>query len=365
MGYYDGNTTTALWHIAQNFAMNDNSYGTTFGPSSVGAINLISGQTNGVTQTLNGTGDETDGGAGSLTVIGDPDPIGDVCSISTRNQVTWAARISATPERAEYQLGLVRGGIQSLHSESRTGPLAATAATPPTFTGVYRMRLYSSPFRRSSITLPRPIQTTRGRLPFHHRQNGDAAIINTILTTSLRPSSAGNFPAVSFLKALGIQDGHAGYSGPLDEQQFVFRSSISCSQRPDWSSTAVVITYDDSDGWYDHQIGPIVNQSTGSADALTGPDACGNGNTALPGVASDNPHALGRCGYGPRLPLLVVSPLREVRTLWTIPLPTRLRSSASSKTTGWAASARDRVRLTPSPVRSPICSTSAISRDES
>ena len=51
MGYYDGNTVTALWNYAQNFAMSDNSYGTTFGPSTVGAINLISGQTNGITKT--------------------------------------------------------------------------------------------------------------------------------------------------------------------------------------------------------------------------------------------------------------------------------------------------------------------------
>jgi len=56
MGYYDGNTVTALWNYAQRYAMNDNSYGTTFGPSTVGAVNLISGQTNGVIGNLNGTG---------------------------------------------------------------------------------------------------------------------------------------------------------------------------------------------------------------------------------------------------------------------------------------------------------------------
>src|SRR5579864_9211620 len=43
MDYYDGNTVTALWNYAQNFAMSDNSYGTGFGPSSPGAINLVSG----------------------------------------------------------------------------------------------------------------------------------------------------------------------------------------------------------------------------------------------------------------------------------------------------------------------------------
>jgi phospholipase C len=76
----------------------------------------------------------------------------------------------------------------------------------------------------------------------------------------------------------------------------------------EWDDTAVVILYDDSDGWYDHQMGPIVNQSTSPADALTGPGACGDGSTALPGIDSGNPHAQGRCGYGPRQPLLVISP---------------------------------------------------------
>ena len=56
MGYYDGNTVTGLWNYAQNFALSDNSYGTTFGPSSVGVMNLVSGQTNGVVASLNGTG---------------------------------------------------------------------------------------------------------------------------------------------------------------------------------------------------------------------------------------------------------------------------------------------------------------------
>ncbi|MFZ0517007.1 MAG: alkaline phosphatase family protein, partial [Acidobacteriaceae bacterium] len=53
MGYYDGNTVTALWNYAQRYALNDNAFGTTFGPSSPGAINLISGQTNGVSDEIN------------------------------------------------------------------------------------------------------------------------------------------------------------------------------------------------------------------------------------------------------------------------------------------------------------------------
>jgi phospholipase C len=121
--------------------------------------------------------------------------------------------------------------------------------------------------------------------------------------------SAGNFPAVNFLKAPAYQDGHAGYSDPLDEQTWIVNTINFLEGTPYWNSTAVVIMYDDSDGWYDHVMPPIINQSAGVADALTGPDACGTGVMALPGVnVTANPHAVGRCGYGPRQPLLVISP---------------------------------------------------------
>ena len=42
LGYYDGNTVTALWNYAQHYAMSDNSFDTSFGPSTPGALNLIS-----------------------------------------------------------------------------------------------------------------------------------------------------------------------------------------------------------------------------------------------------------------------------------------------------------------------------------
>src|SRR5579863_10459501 len=83
MGYYDGNTVTAMWNYAQHFAMSDNSYDTNFGPSTPGAINLVSGQTGGVTGNINGTGAVTNGGNCTTTDIGDADPLGDVCSTTT------------------------------------------------------------------------------------------------------------------------------------------------------------------------------------------------------------------------------------------------------------------------------------------
>jgi len=41
-----------------------------------------------------------------------------------------------------------------------------------------------------------------------------------------------------------------------------------------WKSTAIIVLYDDSDGWYDHQMSPIINSgavataSTSNSDQL-------------------------------------------------------------------------------------------------
>ena len=113
-------------------------------------------------------------------------------------------------------------------------------------------------------------------------------------------------PAVVFLKAPGFQDGHAGYSSPLDEQTFVVDTINDLQLTKLWDSTAVIIMYDDSDGWYDHQMSPIVmhSQANGGggsqADNLGGAGLCGSSTSGLQGQ--------GRCGYGPRQPFMVVSP---------------------------------------------------------
>jgi hypothetical protein len=119
---------------------------------------------------------------------------------------------------------------------------------------------------------------------------------------------AGNMPTVSFLKPRTIQSGHSGESDPLDEQDFLVNTINFIEKSKFWDSTAIVVTYDDSDGWCDHQASAIVNSSTGVADFLNGTGVCGNQEHILPGIDSYNEHATARCGHGPRLPLLIISP---------------------------------------------------------
>ncbi|MGC2574080.1 MAG: alkaline phosphatase family protein, partial [Candidatus Nitrosopolaris sp.] len=114
-------------------------------------------------------------------------------------------------------------------------------------------------------------------------------------------TSFGNLPAVSFIKAPTYQDGHPIDSTPADEQNFLVNTINRLQNLPDWNSTAIIITYDDSGGWYDHVLPPIVSQSNDPAnDGLLGNvGLCGH---APAGFYQD------RCGYGPRLPLLIISP---------------------------------------------------------
>jgi phospholipase C len=305
LGYYDGNTVTALWNYAQYFAMSDNSYSTTFGPSSPGMLNLVSGQTNGVTHTLNGTGSEVDGGNGSLTVIGDPDPVGDVCSNPTRNQVQMGGtNIGDLLSAAGVTWGSFMGGfdLTATNTNGTAGCKRSStglAGTTADYIPHHAWFQYYASTANANHTRPASIKEIGHDGPASHGYD---------LTDFYAAVSNGNFPAVSFIKAQAYQDGHAGYSDPLDEQVFLVNLINFLQRQPSWNSTAVVVLYDDSDGWYDHQMGPIVNPSTGLADALSGPNACGTAALALPGIDPGNAHALGRCGYGPRQPLLVISP---------------------------------------------------------
>jgi phospholipase C len=307
MGYYDGNTVTALWNYAQRYAIDDNSYGSTFGPSTPGAINLVSGQTNGVDDQMNASGDVIEDGSGGFTLISDADPIGDVCSTTTGAVVHFGGQnIGDLLNAKGISWGWFEGGFD-LTKKNANGSTGCNRSHTSAITNTLKDDYipHHEPFQYYTSTAnPKHIRPTSVRMI---GQAGDAANHQYDTDDFFNAVRAGNFPAVSFLKAPGYQDAHAGYSDPIDEQAFVVQVINFLESQPGWESTAVFINYDDSDGWYDHQLGQIVNQSTTAADALTGTGQCGNGtDTALPGPGAL--HAQGRCGYGPRLPLMLISP---------------------------------------------------------
>jgi phospholipase C len=376
MNYYDGNTVTALWNYAQNFAMSDNSFNTTYGPSAPGAINLVSGDTGNVdtshevnspsiATTTSPNADLTPDGLGGYSLTSDAQPYWDDCS--TRDAValngtnvgdelnarglSWgwfqggfrptepfAAAAPAVGESGQATATFIAdefksAGFQSLVPHSANQGIC-DAVTPVGValggTGQYGYKddyiahhepfqYYASTANPHHLTVPTDSAgndtlaglKSVGRdsqhyvagvpqfdTPNHQYGMTDFDSLVAAIHKGKLPASA--LPAVSFLKAPGYEDGHAGYSDPIDEQKFVVDEINALEATPDWSSTAVIISYDDSDGWYDHVYPGVANPSATVADAVTGTGACGTGTP----LADEQ----GRCGYGPRLPLLVVSP---------------------------------------------------------
>jgi phospholipase C len=349
MNYYDGNTVTALWNYAQQFAMSDNSFDTTFGPSSPGAINLVTGNTGTVGLQIKGPNNTVPDGKGGFSLIGDDQPYYDDCS--TRDAVSMTGNnIGDLLNAKGLSWGWFQGGFKPTTTYAVAAPGQPTSTfIPDQFSGKFATKPASNQgicnavhpvgiavggvgqygYKDDYIPHHEPFMYYASTANPHHLSPTSLAAIGTDTQTFIGGTpqfdtanhqydssdfdalvaaisrgliSPDHLPAVSFLKAPGYQDGHAAYSDPLDEQQFIVNEINALQHTPDWSSTAVVIAYDDSDGWYDHAFSGVHNASTTSSDFLTASGQCGAANAPRLGGQQ------GRCGYGPRQPLLVISP---------------------------------------------------------
>ncbi|HEY1502693.1 MAG TPA: alkaline phosphatase family protein [Stellaceae bacterium] len=356
MAYFDGNTVTALWNYAQHFAMSDNAFGTNFGPSTPGAINLVSGETFGMkifpSSANNASYFPAAPGMADATLIGDIDPLNDACSIKTpQGQMDASLKnvgdlLNAPPSGKPITWGWFNGGFKAINANPVSGttpcvnqanggiPAPGLSGGHPSNALAYNQAaaaqhatvpalLNISP--NAGQTLLQTVETVEPDYVAHHAPfmyypttanlqhvrpspdtaqeigKSDQAHHQYDLTDFYASIKARNLPAVSFLKAEAWQDGHPGIgdSDPIDEQAFIVQVVNALQESPQWVDTAVVVMWDDSDGWYDHVTGPIVNPSKTSVDNFVGPGNCGTpAPTATPA----------RCGYGPRLPFLVISP---------------------------------------------------------
>jgi phospholipase C len=306
MDYYDGNTVTGLWNYAQRFAMSDAFFDTEFGPSTPGALNLVSGQTAGAT-AFNASGDPVaDPGtvgaanpAGVATIYGDADPFFDECSSTAFPTVAMSGQNIGDLLNAKHVTwGWFEGGFAPTSTTGTGTPVCGAAHKNIGGAKVTDYIPHHEPFQYYQSTanpfhLPPASPAEVGRNGQANHQYDMSWFFNAL--------AGNNLPAVSFLKAPAYQDGHAGYSDPTDEQHFLVNTINKIQGSKFWKNTAIMITYDDSDGWYDHVMSPIINPSADPAtDALNGTGVCGHG-TPLAGAQD-------RCGYGQRLPFLVISP---------------------------------------------------------
>jgi|SRR5208282_1474461 len=286
MGYYDGNTVTALWNYAQRYAMSDSFFDSEFGTTVMGHLNLISGQTHGAVPA-NVPGNVVNG-----TVIKNVSPLYDDCS--PRGQ---EATIEMTGQNIGNLLsarhvtwGWFYGDFQAV------GYVGGVAQCDSNYNPHY------APFGYYASTAnPHHLPPTSVHLIGH---DADQANHNYAINDFWDAVNRGNMPQVSFIKPPSTETSHPEVSDPLEEQQFLVTTINELQQTPQWKHIAIIITYDDSDGWYDHVMPPIVSPSADPVnDALFGAGLCG---TPAPEAYED------RCGYGTRLPILVISPYARV-----------------------------------------------------
>ena len=312
MDYYDGNTVTGLWNYAQHFAMSDNDYDTNFGPSTPGAINLVSGMDGGgyAVSPTTGTVEPDPGGVSALnsaglgTIYGDLDPAFDECSDSSHTStspvgVLTGQNIGNMLNEEDVTWGWFQGGFAPTGTNSAGYKVCGSEHQNIAGTEVQDYTPHWDPFQFYKSTanpkhLPPASEAAIGRTDQANHQYDLSDFAKTLKDS--------NMPAVSFLKPDTYQSGHPGESDPIDEQHFLVNTINQIEASKYWDSTAIIITYDDSDGWYDSATPAtgLVNGSDTSADG----SAC----AAAPDVMGGYPD---RCGYGPRLPLLVISPYTQ------------------------------------------------------
>jgi len=314
MDYYDGNTVSALWNYAQNYTMSDNNWDTTFGPSTPGALNVISGATGGATAltppwsaTPNqpATSSAINGGA----MMGDVDPYYDTCSDSSHTTtgalgVMSGKNVGDLLNAQHVTWGWFQGGF----APTSTNAGGAVCGATHTNIGGGVSTDYSphhNPFAYyASTSNPNHLApSSLNQIGYTDQANHNYDL--SLFTDALNGTGGATLPSVSYVKAAEYQDGHPGYSDPTDEQTFLVNTINSIEKSKYWASTAIVVTYDDSDGWYDHVAPKIVN---GSNDPATDAAICTSAPVTI-GTGND------RCGYSQRLPFLVISPYTKANTV--------------------------------------------------
>lgn len=284
MGYYDGNTVTALWNYAQRFAMSDNCFSTTMTPSAPGHINIVSGLTHHAVPEnliLEDSGEIVviDG-----TLIGDPDPAFDMCSKDPKVEMT-GKNVGDLLNAKNITWGYFQGGFRDCKAKHIGNKGKYTFDYSPHHQPFQYYKSTSNPKHLPPSSLEKIGFQDQANHQYDLMDFWSAAEINQI-------------PAVSFLKPAEYQDGHPKYSNQLLLQEYLVETINKLQQLEEWKQMAVIIVWDDCGGWYDHVMPPIIQQSHTEADAFLGPGDAGN-----PPLGAYQ----ARFGYGMRIPFLLIS----------------------------------------------------------
>ena len=275
MDYYDGNTATGLWNYAQRYGMSDNSWDATFGPTMIGSLNMF-----GATAFSSITGS---------TYISNTNPVWD--DIDGQNGEMGGGNIGTLMN----EKGVSWGWFEEGFSTPTTSDTNVDGHAANMFSSIYDTPDWWQATSNEDHTPSSSGSEIGFNGPANHQYDTPEFF------NSLNGTGGAKLPAVSFLRADEVRTGHPSVSDPLDEQEWIVSDINAIQKSAYWPSTAIVIEYDDSDGYYDHQAPTIINSSNTGSDSAICTEAHAAG---VPELGNQS----NRCGPSQRLPFEVISP---------------------------------------------------------
>ncbi len=326
MAHEDCDTVPFLWNYANRFVLFDNMFQHTIGPSTPNAINIIAGQT-GETEWVKHPETATKGSAGALSGVGEP-VLADVYPFwgspadhtsgqpwnphhwpgAQLNQTYATLPLTLTGRALSHVAPADRDAAADLADVHEDLRAIAAAGRPSVPWGWYQ-----EGYDREPTDPPHaPAEGTHLSYVTHHNgpQYFGYLANNPLMSAHLHglndffrdvamrrlPPDGGVFyvrggyrniaglkPALNEpsvrTKFLGDDD-HPGYSDSEISEALVAREVNAIARSPYWAESAIVITYDESEGDYDH---------------------------VPPAILSADPNGL-PLTRGPRIPLILISP---------------------------------------------------------
>jgi phospholipase C len=98
-----------------------------------------------------------------------------------------------------------------------------------------------------------PLPTFFKKYAYGTRQDRRHVKDESELLSSLKNKS---LPAVSFVTQLSTYDAHPGHSTVVQSENHIAGLIEKVQHSPEWDKTAIIVTYDDFGGWYDHVAPP-------------------------------------------------------------------------------------------------------------
>jgi phospholipase C len=324
MAYEDCDTIPLMWNYASRFTLFDNYFQHTIGPSTPNAIDMIAGQT-GETQWVEHPDQASTvpalaaAGRGE-PVVGDPDPFwgssadttttgrqpinpGDNAASYNLNQTYASLALTFNGNSIRTVTGMDRMSSTDLADVKADIPAIAALKTKAVPWGWYQEGYDREPTDGATLHTSY-IGHHNGPQYFGYVSNNPAETSNlhglndffVAMGKNALPASGGVFylrggyqniaglkpvdPDAAVQANFPGDDDHPGYSDSQISEALVAREVNSIVNSPYWSQSAIFITYDESEGDYDH-VPPYITKYAPNGSPLV---------------------------HGPRIPLIVISP---------------------------------------------------------